>query len=170
MELLIHKDILVLTTAQVQISVETLILTFSLPKNDAVLVVVELTHHLNLLLMENGIILMVQLVIGLLHQVSKVVNGSMMTTLIVDNGASIWVQLTQALGRIVTIQKVGIGSRPQKIQQQYTLPLIQLAYSMLLMNPLDSGLPMPKALMVVYGSRLTVLRMEAGYMKMAQIL
>ena len=77
-ESMILKDILVLTITQVQISVETLILTFLLPENDAVLVVVELTHHLNLLLMEFGSILMVQLEHGLLQQVSKVANGSKM--------------------------------------------------------------------------------------------
>ena len=76
--LLIHKDILVRSITQIQINVETLILTFSLPENDAVLVVVELTHHLNLLLMEFGSILTVQLEHGLLQQVSKVANGSKM--------------------------------------------------------------------------------------------
>ena len=63
--LLIHKDILVCTIIKVQISVETLILTFSLLMIDAALAVVELTHHLNLLLREFGTILMVQLVPGL---------------------------------------------------------------------------------------------------------
>ena len=63
--LLIHKDILVRSITQIQINVETLIQTFSLPNNYAVPATVELAHQLNLPLMEFGIILMVQLALGL---------------------------------------------------------------------------------------------------------
>ena len=63
--LLIHKDILVRSITQIQINVETLIQTFSLPNNYAVPAMVELAHQLNLPLMEFGTILMVQQALGL---------------------------------------------------------------------------------------------------------
>ena len=101
---------------------------------------------------------------------SKVANGQETTTLIVDNGALMRVQITPAPGRIVTILRVDNGSQPQMTHQQGTLLPIQSEYSMQLMNHLVSGHPLQMKLMVVCGSRLMAPNMEVGPTTMSQIL